>query len=150
MTSGEEHVLFLQQLGKAFAQWSNVENALRHCVIACFTKPDHNSLSLGFFSIQSFRSKLEFAEKVMHRKLAGDPPFAHDWPAVVKHKKVAVHDWAALVKRTESASQMRNRLAHRATKQYPQSKPGRRFVLSPWIFPKPKGRPKYQGRLVVL
>lgn len=123
MTEGEEIVLFMRHLGAALAAWSNVENSVRNCLIACFVESERNALSLGYFSIENFRSKLDFANSVIGKKL-GNSPLAREW--------------AALFSRTRSASTNRNALAHRSTRHYPNCKPGRRLVLSPWIFPKPK------------
>jgi hypothetical protein len=136
MSPEEEYSLFLRHLGMAFSAWGNVENSLRNCVIACFREGDRNSLSLGVFAIENFRSKLSFAEYVIMRKLV-----ARRKP----DKRQLVLDWAKLVKRARDASALRNALAHRPTHVYEQGNPGRRVVLSPWIYPKPKRRTRRQG-----
>lgn len=128
MTPFEEQILFFRHLGAAFSAWGNVENSLRNCVVACFGEDDRNSLSLGFFSIENFRSKLAFADKVIHKKLVGKP---------------LSQDWTPLVARARAAAELRNALAHKGTQTYKHGKAGRRIVLVPWIYKKPKRKTKH-------
>ena len=129
MTPAEEDIVFHFQLGKAITEWANVENTLRSILCACFDKGENsinwNSLSVGLFSIDAFRAKMDFVEGAVLRR----------YP---KHKE----KWGALVKRARSDSGLRNKLAHWSVKEYPQSTPGRRFVLIPWTYPKPKKKTK--------
>lgn len=132
MTPFEEFSLFYRHLGAAFSAWGNVENSLRNCVIACFGEDDRNSLSLGFFSIENFRSKLAFADKVIHKKLTEKGP----------SNKALSKDWIELVARARAAAELRNSLAHKATQTYMDGRIGKRIVLSPWIYRKPKKKTK--------
>ncbi len=129
MTPTEEDIVFHFQLGKAITEWANVENTLRSILCACFDKGESNinwnSLSVGLFSIDAFRAKMDFVEGTVLRR----------YP---EHKE----KWSALVKRARSDSASRNKLAHWSVKEYPESTPGRRFVLIPWTYPKPKKKTK--------
>jgi hypothetical protein len=129
MTLAEEEIAFHYQLGKAITAWADVENTLRSILCACFDKGDKNinwnSLSVGLFSIDAFRAKMDFVEGTVLRRFP-------------EHKE----RWNALVKRTRGDSASRNKLAHWSVKEYPDSSAGRRFVLIPWVFPKPKNKTK--------
>jgi len=129
MTPAEEDIVFHFQLGKAITEWANVENTLRSILCACFDKGEGNinwnSLSVGLFSIDAFRAKMDFVEGAVLRRFP-------------EHEK----QWSALVKRARGDSAMRNKLAHWSVKEFPESSAGRRFVLIPWTFPKPKKKTK--------
>ena len=130
MTEDEEIVVFHYCLGVAITQWSSVENMLRNIVIACFKDEELNreALSVGFFSLEGFRAKLDFANRAVGRKIAGS-----------KHSE----DWGKLVERTRSLSTQRNKLAHWSLGKYWQLPQGTRVVLSPWVFAKLKRRTKF-------
>jgi hypothetical protein len=129
MTPAEEDIAFHFQLGKAIAEWANVENTLRSILCACFDRGEGNinwnSLSVGLFSIDAFRAKMDFVEGAVLRRFP-------------EHKE----RWSALVKRARGDSSSRNKLAHWSVKEYPESTAGRRFVLIPWTYPKPKMKTK--------
>ncbi len=129
MTLTEEDIAFHFQLGKAITEWANVENTLRSILCACFDKGEGNinwnSLSVGLFSIDAFRAKMDFVEGTVLRRFP-------------EHEK----RWLAIVKRARGDSSLRNKLAHWSVKEYPESSAGRRFVLIPWTFPKPKKKTK--------
>lgn len=129
MTPAEEEIAFHFYLGKAIAAWANVEKTLRSILCACFDKGEGdinwNSLSVGLFSIDGFKAKVDFVEGTVLRRFP-------------EHEK----RWLALVKRARSQSSMRNKLAHWFVKEFPESKAGRRYVLIPWVFPKPKNKTK--------
>lgn len=125
MTRDEEIIAFHYCLGVAITQWSNVEMALSTVVVACFRPADLNreALGVGFFSLEGFRAKLEFADRVVSRKLAAS-----------KH----LGDWKKLIGKARSFSQQRNKLAHWPIAKYWDETIGRRVVLGPWITKKPK------------
>ncbi|MEO8164108.1 MAG: hypothetical protein ABI619_01805 [Betaproteobacteria bacterium] len=129
ITQDEEIVAFHYCLGVAITQWSNVESMLRNIVVACFKDEELNreALSVGFLSLEGFRAKLDFANRAVGRKLAGSGLSA---------------DWDRLVERTKTLSTQRNKLAHWALGKYWQLPEGRRVVLTPWVYPKPKRRTK--------
>jgi hypothetical protein len=98
MNPGEEQVVFYMEIGLALTQWAHVENAIRHLTTAPFKEElDRNAVSVGFFSIDAFRSKLGFSKALIARILAGTPHGA---------------EWVKLIDRAQSASQERNKLAH--------------------------------------
>lgn len=129
MTPAEENIAFHFQLGKAITAWANVENTLRSILCACFDKGEGNinwnSLSVGLFFIDGFKAKMDFVEGTVLRRFP-------------EHEE----KWLALIKRTRGQSAMRNKLAHWSVKEFPESNAGRRFVLIPWVFPKPKSKTK--------
>jgi len=130
MTIGEEDVAFYYQLGNAVTQWADVENVLRAILLACFENRDeqdvtHRALSVGYFSIDGFRAKMDFVEGVVNRRFA-------------QHQS----DWARLVQRTRRSAGERNKLAHWSVVQYPANNPGRRFMLVPAVFKKTGRRAK--------
>jgi hypothetical protein len=129
MTPAEEDIAFHFYLGRAIAAWANVENTLRSILCACFDKGESNitwnSISVGLFSIDGFKAKMDFVEGTVLRRFP-------------EHEK----RWLAIVKRTRSQSSMRNKLAHWFVKEFPESNAGRRYVLIPWVFPKPKNKSK--------
>lgn len=117
MTEDEEHVLFLRHMGAAIAKWSNVERGIAGCVLSCVPDANFDPLAAGFLSIENFRSKLAFANELVTAKIAG-----------TRHTK----DWEKLLERTKTLSAVRNKIAHRVTRQFPNGKPGRRILLCPW------------------
>jgi hypothetical protein len=114
----EEQVCFYGELGLCITNWAHVEERLRKIVLASLVIDDHNVISVGFFSIENFRSKLEFVDKVVERRFAG---------------QTVLHDWPKLVDRARRASFLRNKLAHRRVRRIEKSKAGRRYALEAWI-----------------
>lgn len=129
MSPAEEEIAFHFHLGKAIAAWADVENTLRSILCACFDKGENNinwnSLSVGLFSIDAFRAKMDFVEGTVLRRFP-------------EHKD----RWSTLVTRARKDSGARNKLAHWSVKEFSDSPAGRRFVLIPWVFPKPKNKTK--------
>ncbi|MDO9372631.1 MAG: hypothetical protein Q7U07_08615 [Gammaproteobacteria bacterium] len=119
MTLDEEKVCFFAELGLAINSWSNIEDKLRLIVLACLKEKDRNAISLGFLSIENFRSKLEFVDKVLGRTHLRGAHF---------------DDWQILADRTRRASAHRNKLAHWRMREIVKGKAGRRLALEPWIF----------------
>ena len=70
----------------------------------------------GFSSIESFRSKLQFADRVFKSR---------HWPQ--KHMK----KWDELYAQMEKQARLRNKLAHCSHMGYPTAKPGRREAILP-------------------
>lgn len=129
MTRDEEIVLFHYQLGVAITEWANVENLLRRLIVTGFKNIDLNweALSVGFFSLEGFRAKLDFADGVVSRKIAATPH---------------ISDWLDLVDRAKRLSFKRNKLAHWALMKYWECEPGQRLALTPWKFPKSRKKTK--------
>lgn len=129
MNNLEEQIAFYHELGIAIATWASVEEALFNLVSKCVFPADRGMLSVGFFSIENFRSKLQFVESLLTMKFAG-----------IK----AVNNWPALKERLGKASAKRNKLAHRRVRIYPVSKPGRMYALVPW-----PTNTRYRGKRVL-
>lgn len=128
-TKEEEIVVFHYRLGVAITQWADVEHQLRDIMNVCFEAKllNRESLAIGLFSLEGFRAKLNFVEGVVSRKLAGSQHLA---------------EWHQLVKRAREHSQLRNDLAHWGMGKYWHRRPGRRVMLVPWKFQKPKRQTK--------
>jgi hypothetical protein len=122
MTHNEEAILFYRELGLAIAQWAAVENALAQLTTLCLIDAkDRWMLYMGFYSIENFRSKLQFTHTLIVDKFKDS---------------AALAEWPDLVKRLKSDSAQRNKLVHRVVVDYPFGKKlGRRFALVP--APKP-------------
>jgi len=116
LTENEERIGFYYELGLAITTWAHVEQSLCWVVSACFTKHNDVQTAHGFFSIESFRAKLQFADRVFKTK---------HWPR--KHMK----KWDELYEQMEKQASLRNKLAHYIHRGYPAAKPGRRNALLP-------------------
>lgn len=125
MRFAQEEAIFYHELGKAIAQWSSVEFSLCRATAVCFMDRDiaktvskFSDFYLGFFSIENFRSKLQFSDVIIRRGL---------------HSTEDIAEWNNLHGRLESLSKVRNHLAHWVVDQ-PTSPPesGNRMIgLSP-------------------
>jgi hypothetical protein len=112
------------ELGRAIREWSDVENSLRYAALQFLsTDLQRKAMSVGFFSIDSFRAKLQFVDELVSRAFANSP---------------LLPDWKHLVDRACRAWEKRNKLAHMTVREYPDQEAGRRVQLVPWRFPKPK------------
>lgn len=125
MTIDEERIIFASQLGLAIAAWADVENGLRKIVLECFIEEESNLVSVGFFRIAVFRSKLSFADEVVRKKFMGNP---------IKS------DWSKLESRMRKNLKKRNCLVHYYLREFPSNEQGMRIVLTPWVYPKPKSK----------
>ena len=130
MTMEEEEIAFYFCMGKAVSEWGIVENVLRSLLLDCFESKGgdditHNVLSVGFFSIETFKAKMDFIEGIVLRRFPDNE-----------------NEWADLVTRARKASGHRNKLAHWAVQIYEQNNPGRRYLLTPWVFQKSKKKSK--------
>jgi hypothetical protein len=125
MTPSEEGVVFYYELGLAATRWAHVENDLCVLALSFFAQEERNALALGFFSIENFRSKLQFTDAVVTRNLAATQPSL-------------IPEWESLANRIRSAAAMRNQMVHRHVVVYPQNTAGKRYALIPWISKEPK------------
>ncbi|MCH7889619.1 MAG: hypothetical protein IIA00_10140 [Proteobacteria bacterium] len=116
MDINEEQIAFYSELGRAITQWAHVEHALMWIALACFNKDDYATLPTGFFAIENFRTKVQFADSVVAARFG-------------KTKHMA--DWTALVDRMGNQSKARNRLAHYWMLGDPDNRAGRRYMLLP-------------------
>ena len=117
MTPEQEAVLFHYELGQATSYWAFVEMGLRHLVSSAVTLDARHLVSVGFISIENFRSKLSFCDNIVTEHF---------------HRSPHYNRWQALHDRVKNASSKRNQLAHRTVMLYSQSKPGRRHALINW------------------
>jgi hypothetical protein len=123
ITSDEEYVAFYYELGKAITTWAHVEYMLFFIVLGCFDESKIQSLGVGFFSIDSFAAKLKYVKKILEYK------------SQVTANPDVIKDWDKLEKDMRDLVQKRNKLAHRQVLVNGQGKPGRKYILVPWIIP---------------
>ena len=131
MDANEEQIAFYSELGRAITQWAHVEHALMWISFACFDKNDSTTLPAGFFAIENFRTKVQFADSVVTARFG-------------KTKHMA--DWTALVDRMSTVSQARNRLAHYWMLGDPDNQAGRRYMLLPRRWPRRVPNPQRVGK----
>ena len=122
MTPTEEQFCLFQEMGLATTQWAHVEGELCRVVLCCFKEADREAVSLGFFSIENFRSKCGFSDKIICNYLSDDALLSR---------------WKKLLERIRDASALRNALAHRSLNVHLHGKAGRRCLLVPWTYEKP-------------
>ena len=117
MTPEQESVLFHYELGQAISYWAYLEMNLRHLVSSAVSLDARQLVSVGFFSIENFRSKLTYCDNILTEHFHRSPHYQR---------------WLTLCTRVRSAATKRNRMAHQTVMVYPQSKPGRRQALINW------------------
>lgn len=117
----EESIAFYYYIGLAITSWAHVELALYWILSACFTKNNRGHLALGFFSIENFRSRLQFADQLFKAKYGKS-----------RHAK----KWGKLHADLLRLSKLRNHLAHYTVMGYPLNTPSRRYALQPRL-PRP-------------
>lgn len=125
MTPSEEHLAFFSEIGSTVTQWAMVERALFEVAGYCVGKRHFNIIGHGFFSIENFRSKLQFVDSLVQIKAAKKPRLLAQWKTI--------HDSA------RSVSTRRNKLAHDRVMVYPSEAEGRRYALIPWLDKKNTG-----------
>jgi hypothetical protein len=111
-------IAFYFQLGAAITPWAEVESSLAHLISTCTAEQDRYMLLLGFFSIENFRSKLQFATSILGEKFRNHP---------------ALRDWPGFAKKLEHCAAKRNQLAHRKVWEYPFSKKTGRRMSTPGL-----------------
>ena len=72
MTLDEEFLVFTSLLGEAIAMWAAAEKYLNDIVVSCFKNDDREAISIGFFKLEGFRAKLDFADGVVACKIADE------------------------------------------------------------------------------
>ena len=117
MTHQEEHICIHYEMGAAFAIWAEVENTILQVLFAVLPKNTHYKVGVGFLSIENFRSKVAFANAIMHES---------------KLSKTRLAKWETISDRLVSASVKRNKLAHGRVYVYPVGAEGRRFGIGSW------------------
>lgn len=117
VTAEEEEYAFYHEVGATLMQWAFVESALMRVVIRCADGDGRTGalLAIGFRSIENFRSKIAYADKLITHHLF----FEH----------VLLARWKANVKRLSSSGKRRNQIAHGQALQIPEGKPGQRIAL---------------------
>ena len=95
---------------------------MRNTLIAPFNDQlNRNALQNGFFALEGARAKRDLVDAVIARHIAG-----------TVHADV----WKKLIARAGIAARQRNRLAHWRVSVYAGGRPGRRYALEEWVYPK--------------
>lgn len=131
LTFDEEHLLFYEAIGKAITAWSEVEIALCAVGLTVVKKSDEPAITVGFFAIESFRSKLQFISELVCLRYGT--------------KKRIFEDWLAMQTAVSGLSTKRNHLAHWPIIRFPKADQGRRIALTTWLVPnrhKPLEKPE--------
>lgn len=132
MTPAEEHFHFYYEMGLTITQWASVEMTLRDIVVNCASAPDRRIISIGYYSIENFRSKLQFCDNLLTERFESSPHFS---------------EWAKLYERLKRASTKRNKLAHRTVLVFPNAPAGRRYSLVDWLDGQFTAKSKKHSRL---
>lgn len=117
MTENEEQLLLFYNIGLSITQWAHVELELSWLVASRFRGAAKTMAMSGFWAIENFRSKLEYADSIVKA-------------SCVDEKKIKA--WPALMERTGKAAAKRNKLAHRTVSHFHGPAIGRRFMLVQW------------------
>ncbi len=117
MMPREEHFLFYYELGLALSQWAKLEMALCDVLVCCVSKQERRKLSVGFYAIENFRSKLSFADDVLAETFDQNP---------------LLEKWSKIKSSIEKCAKKRNKVAHRNVVTYAASPPGRQIALVDW------------------
>ncbi|MEQ1715724.1 MAG: hypothetical protein ABL907_07035 [Hyphomicrobium sp.] len=118
----EEQMAFYWEIGLAITQWSHVEHGLYLIVFRAFENADKAQLSNGFFSIENFRSKLAFVDRVFNAS---------------NHCDTFGQEWAAIAAEVRGLATRRNELAHSRVNIITGAPEGRRFAIVPLFGPEP-------------
>ena len=114
ITIGEEGAAFFYMIGQAITQWSFVEDELFRLAAHNFTGKERRAIEAAYASIESFRSKLSFVNKIFRQSEDFDI-FANDWERVEQY--------------VVGQSKVRNTLAHSRVIVFPHAPEGRRYAI---------------------
>lgn len=123
MNSTEEQVLFFFYHAVALQAWSMVEHAVARLAASSVEGATAAKLFSAYYGIDSFRSKLEFTARMIASDLDGNTKLKDEW----KLLRTAI----------ESASSLRNKLAHWHAVPQPSGGPGSVWhLLRPTLSPR--------------
>lgn len=121
LSATEEDLMFHYNHSQGIFFFSLVERQLATVVSGWTGESEAGILFNAFYGIDTFRGKLEFADRYMqHRLGAGD--------------KEAVKPWKRAYELCQKAADNRNKLAHWYSARFPNEKKGMRVVLVPPSF----------------
>jgi hypothetical protein len=116
ITSAEEQLLFHQQHSIAITQFAILEQLLADLVASGAGLRAHNGVRAAFLCIESFRGKLEFADRLVQRRVESESRLLEEWQRISSACGAVNTD--------------RNRLVHWGLITYTGGVPGRRIVLA--------------------
>ena len=134
MNIDEERIAFHYNIGQSITQWSFVEFQLSLLVGSCFGESRFMTAMKAFYSIENFKSKLQYTEAALRESRLQDFGEPH---------------WKSLRRKLEKASFKRNKLAHGRELEDRSQRPGRRLMLLPRFLPEKKGGSDYSGAVYV-
>lgn len=117
LAPSEEQQMFYQEHSLGITQFAGLEGALATLVAAGVDTASSAAIRTAFFGIESFRSKLEFADRYIQLRLQGEAGL--------------LENWASTRLGCQAANMGRNKLAHWRQITYMEGLPGRRVVLIP-------------------
>lgn len=115
LTLGEEQRMFAIEHSMAIIVFAELEEQLCNFVAFQARKSSSPGMKTAMYGIESFRAKLEFADRFTRAYVEGKPGMSERWENVAK----------AL----QTANKWRNQLVHQSKRVFPRSDPGRRVVL---------------------
>lgn len=114
ITVGEEGAAFFYMIGQAITQWSFVEDEMFRLAANGISGKERKALETGYSAIESFRAKLNFAEKIF-RQSDDFHFFATEWERVEQF--------------VIGQSKIRNTLAHGRAVVFLDAPEGRRYAI---------------------
>lgn len=122
LTAHEESIGFYYELGLAIATWAHVEDSLSWLYALNFGLSKFERAQIAFFSIESFRSKLQAADRTLRHRFRL-PALGAD--------RLTLEFWGQAFSDLESLAKTRNKLAHYPVVIFPDARAGRRYALVP-------------------
>jgi hypothetical protein len=126
ITLGAEEATFYALLGRCVAKWAHIEFGMFTVAQCAFLDEQAELLANGYYSIENFRSKLAFVERVIQAS------------AVKQEFKT---EWAGIRERVRSLSKKRNDVAHSRVLMFSRAPQGRRVAIVPTFIDEPKKKP---------
>lgn len=115
LTLGEEQRMFAIEHSMAIIVFAELEEQLCNFVAFQAGKSRSRGMKTAMYGIESFRAKLQFAERFTR-------VFVEDKPGMLER-------WEKVSKALLNANKWRNQVVHQSKRVFPQSDPGKRVVL---------------------
>lgn len=131
----EEENIFYIELARAIVEWANVEHCLSLLVHICVENNERETLDNGFYSIENFRSKLQFVSTLIKTKFK-------------EHE--CLENWKNIEERVITLSAKRNKLVHFRFTVFQQNKEGKRYALIPFLMEIDINKPPPQKNVLFL
>ncbi len=127
LTLAEEQRMFAIEHSMAIIVFAELEEQLCNFVAYQVGKASGAAMKTAMYGIESFRAKLEFADRLTRGYLEG--------------KSGMVERWDGVLSAVAKANTRRNKLVHQSRRVFPKSEPGLRVVLIRVVDDAPTTRP---------